>query len=56
MEEVSKRYYVSSYDRAIPLTGLGEKQKALRSLAQALNDGEPRVIWLNVEPMWASEF
>jgi tetratricopeptide (TPR) repeat protein len=54
VDEISKRYYVSSYDRAVLHTGLGEKDKAVRALAQAMDDGEPRVIWLNVEPIFDS--
>lgn len=50
MEELSKRCYVSSYDRAVLHTGLGEKDDALRYLRQALKERSPRVIWLKVEP------
>jgi hypothetical protein len=50
MEELSKRCYVSSYDRAVLHTGLGEKDDALRCLRQALKERSPRVIWLKVEP------
>ena len=54
MDEMARRCYVSPYDRAVLHTGLGEKHEALRCLRQALTERSPRVIWLNVEPVFDS--
>jgi hypothetical protein len=51
---LARRCYVSPYDRAVLHTGLGEKHEALRCLRQALTERSPRVIWLNVEPVFDS--
>ena len=54
VEEVASRRYVSHYDWAILHTGLGEHDKALWCLRQALKERSPRMIWLNVEPAFDS--
>jgi TolB-like protein/Flp pilus assembly protein TadD len=54
MDELARRCYVSPYDRAVLHTGLREKHEALRCLRQALTERSPRVIWLNVEPVFDS--
>jgi len=54
MEELASRCYVSYYDWAVLHTGLGEHDRALRCLRQALKERSPRMIWLNVEPAFDS--
>jgi DNA-binding winged helix-turn-helix (wHTH) protein/tetratricopeptide (TPR) repeat protein len=50
MEMLASRSYVSSYDWAVLLTGLGATDDALRCLREAVKERSPRVIWVNVEP------
>ena len=54
LQELSRRCYVSPYDRAVIYTGLGEAADALRCLVEALDDRTPRMIWLKVEPTFDS--
>jgi len=46
MEDLSRRSDVSSYDFVVLYAGLGKRE----GLRQGVDDREPRVIWLNVEP------
>lgn len=50
MEELSRRSYVASYDWAVLHAGLAEKEAALQRLKKAVDEREPRVIWLKLEP------
>ena len=50
MEALSARRYVASYDWAVLHAGSGETDSAIRRLTQAVDEREPRVIWLKVEP------
>jgi serine/threonine-protein kinase len=49
----SKKRYVSSCLRALICAGLGERDQALTFLERAHEDREFRLIWLNIEPMFA---
>jgi TolB-like protein len=54
MEELSRRSYVASYDWAVLHAGFAEKEAALQRLKQAVDEREPRVIWLKLEPAFES--
>jgi tetratricopeptide (TPR) repeat protein len=50
MEKLSeRRSYVASYDWAVLHAGLAENDAALQRLRQAVDEGEPRVIWLKLD-------
>jgi len=50
MKDLSRRSYVASYDWAVLHAGSGETGAALQRLKQAVDEREPRVIWMKVEP------
>jgi len=50
MEDLASRRYVASYDWAVLHAGLGDNDTVLRRLTRAVEEREPRVIWLKVEP------
>jgi TolB-like protein/Tfp pilus assembly protein PilF len=51
MQELSEsRSYVASYDWAVLHAGLAENDAALQRLQQAVDERQPRVIWLKVDP------
>ena len=52
MERLSSRRYVAAYDWAVLHAGSGEPDAVLQRLEQAVDAGEPRVIWLKVEPVF----
>jgi len=54
MEYVGRRRYVASYDWAVLHAGSAENDAALQRLKQAVDEREPRVIWLKLEPAFES--
>ncbi len=50
LRKLSKQKYVSSYDVALALSGLGETAQALAWLEKAVEERSPRVAFLGVEP------
>ncbi|HEX4168378.1 MAG TPA: tetratricopeptide repeat protein [Bryobacteraceae bacterium] len=46
----SKQRYVSSYDLALALVGIGETNKAFQLLARAVEERSPRAAFLGVDP------
>jgi eukaryotic-like serine/threonine-protein kinase len=49
-DQLSKRIYVSSYDRATVYVALGEKDRAFAQLQQAFEEHSERLPWLGVDP------
>jgi len=55
LEELLKRSterYVSPYSIALTYNGLGERDEALAWLERALEQRDPRMVFLKVEPKW----
>jgi tetratricopeptide (TPR) repeat protein len=52
MEDLSRGGYVAAYDWAVLHAGSGEPDAVLQRLERAVDAGEPRVIWLKVEPVF----
>ena len=51
MGELSEsRSYVASYDWAVLHAGLEQNDAALQRLQQAVDERQPRVIWLKLDP------
>jgi tetratricopeptide (TPR) repeat protein len=50
LEQVSRQKYVSPFDLAIARLGLGQTEKALALLDQAVEERSPRAAFLGVEP------
>lgn len=50
LEEMSRTVYVSSYNRAVVHVGLGENEKALAALEQAVQSRDVWLVWLGVNP------
>ncbi len=50
LEELAKLRYVSPYERAVILTGLGEKEEALAWLEEAYADRSGWLVYLGLEP------
>lgn len=49
LNQLSKRLYVSSYDRATVYIALGERDRALAELQHAYEERSERLPWLNVD-------
>jgi len=49
LDQLSRRAYVSSYDRATIYVALGEKERALEELQHAYEEHSERLIWLSVD-------
>ena len=49
LDELSKRVYVSPYDRATVYVALGEKDRALGELERAYEEHSERMIWVGVD-------
>lgn len=52
LERASRTSFVSSYSLAIAETGLGKKEKAIRSLELALARHDSQMPWVRTEPMF----
>ena len=50
LDQLSKRIYVSSYDRATISVALGERDRALAELEHAYEEHDERMIWLSIDP------
>jgi len=50
LRKLSKERYVSPYDLAIASLGVGERDRALALLAQAVEERSPRAAFLGVDP------
>lgn len=53
-DRIEMERYVSPYLRAIVYLGLGEKNKALQLLWQALDSNAAWLVWLNADPFFSS--
>jgi DNA-binding SARP family transcriptional activator len=49
---LSRSRYASDYCQAMVLTGLGERDKAIKRLASAFRERYDRLVYLNVEPIF----
>lgn len=49
LDRLSRRAYVSSYDRAIVYVALGERERAFAALEKAFEEHSERIVWLNVD-------
>jgi len=50
----SRERYVSPYHLAIACNGVGRSEEAIESLERAFEQRDPMMVFLNVEPKWAS--
>jgi TolB-like protein len=54
LEELSKRYYVSAYSKAIIHLALGDEEQALECLEKACDDRCEMMTWLRIDPSFDS--
>ena len=54
LEELSKRYYVSAYSKAIIHLALGDEEHALACLEKACDDRCEMMTWLRIDPSFDS--
>jgi DNA-binding winged helix-turn-helix (wHTH) protein/tetratricopeptide (TPR) repeat protein len=52
LDELGRERFVSAYVRAFVHMGLGERERALEHLERACDEGEPWVVFLNVDPFF----
>ncbi len=50
LKEMSEHRFVSAYDLALAHLGVGEKDRALALLGQAVEERAPRLEFLRIEP------
>jgi TolB-like protein len=50
LQELSGRRYVSSFDLAIAVSGLGDQQRVLALLERAVEERSPRLLFITVDP------
>jgi serine/threonine-protein kinase len=54
LKELSRKRYVSQYEPALIHAGLGDKERALKCLAAARDEGDPWLVHLRVDPRFDS--
>ncbi|HEY0380430.1 MAG TPA: protein kinase [Pyrinomonadaceae bacterium] len=52
LHELADKRFVTPYHRALVHLNLGERDAALSLLEQSVDDGEPWIVWLGVEPQF----